>query len=116
MRPPPKGGGFVVTDSSPVPSKARLKSSGPRPAKGPMSHSHPHEPRLLSTQPPTRGPTPSVGFGFRDTVETNDHVPADLKHTLRPGASTNSWVVGNRRRTLKPSPKGEGFDLSLIHI
>ncbi|HSQ56139.1 MAG TPA: helix-turn-helix domain-containing protein, partial [Gemmata sp.] len=28
--PPPKGGGFVVTDSSPVPSKARLKGSHPR--------------------------------------------------------------------------------------
>ena len=28
--PPPKGGGFGVTDSSPVPSEARHKASGPR--------------------------------------------------------------------------------------
>jgi hypothetical protein len=31
--PPPKGGGFSVTDSSPVPSKARHKAAGQRPAQ-----------------------------------------------------------------------------------
>ena len=44
---PKPGGGFVVTDSSPVPSKARLKSSGPRPAQGPMGHTETLRLRLL---------------------------------------------------------------------
>src|SRR3954471_8213898 len=35
MLPPPKGGGFVVTDSSPVPSKARPEGSHPTRAERP---------------------------------------------------------------------------------
>src|SRR3954469_5451112 len=35
MLPPPKGGGFVVTDSSAVPSKARPEGSHPRWAERP---------------------------------------------------------------------------------
>src|SRR5512135_812102 len=45
MLPPPKGGGFVVTDSSPVPSQARLKVSPPEVGS---KSSHPrwaHSPR-----------------------------------------------------------------------
>jgi hypothetical protein len=95
MLPPPKGGGFGVTDSSPVPSEARLKSSGPRPAKDPMSHTHAHGLRLLSTRPRVRGSTPSVGSGFRGHVETNDHVPADLKLTPRPGHGGNLLSPAN---------------------
>src|SRR5512142_3221060 len=48
MLPPPKGGGFVVTDSSPVPSQARLKVSPPEVGSKP-SHLR------WARSPPTRG-------------------------------------------------------------
>ena len=56
--PPPKGGGFGVTDSSPVPSEARLKAPGPRPARRPPSRARlkPSGPRPAEATPrPPRG-------------------------------------------------------------
>ncbi len=44
MLPPPEGGGFVVTDSSPVPSEARLKVSHTRWAEGPRRPCRPSRP------------------------------------------------------------------------
>ena len=44
MLPPPKGGGFVVTDSSPVPSEARLKLSPPQVSSKPSPLRWPRSP------------------------------------------------------------------------
>src|SRR5437588_2574402 len=102
MLPPPKGGGFGVTDSSPVPNQVRLKTSRQRRAEGlraPRSY-----PLVLGP------PNDSLATALR-TLHLRDHRPPAFAPKAKAHRDSDSCDGGRKyRRMLKPSPKGEGFD------
>src|SRR3954453_13643780 len=100
MLPPPEGGGFVVTDSSPVPNEVRLKVPGQRPAQVPGP----------SIDPQLVGHTQSQETASHARTAKAKPRATRVEPRRDPSFPRADFGQAAGQGMLKPSPEGEGFN------